>query len=626
MSNEKRFTTSLEKVERLFTKQPGNYKFRVGLLAALGYGYIIFSFCFILSLLCGLRELIIATSSPSMASQINWLTFLVSLSTLRLFIINIPKPKGIDITREQVPNLFNLIDELTTSLKAPEFQHIILDGNMNAGVLQRPRFGFFGASENYLILGLPLMQALSLEQFEAVVAHELAHLSGNHSRFSSWIYRLRRIWSTLAEKHQQSSQRFFSPYTWFFNWYSPFFQSYSFALARENEYYADSCAANWVGSEFKAEALINLNIKNYFLQEFFWTEIYQEAAKQASPPEDTISQLLKEVAGKEITENATVAINLALVKQTDKEDTHPCLRERLERLDYQINWQSLPQLNKQGCASYLFGDRLEEFATALDQMWCQQVAKEWQQLYFKGQQQKENFTYLLEKAAVRSLTIEESYKVAYLTEIFQNEEKAITLYQDILKRDRSHSSANYQLGRIYLANQDSQGIKYLKQAIQLDPALAQISYHLLSRYYQQLSQVETAENFLKQGNEEGLSWQKAIKKRQLITDKDEFLPHLLPQAEIRQLSEQLGTLAEVKTAYLVRKQVKDFPNKPFYILGISRQFVRGRGESYQHDEQFAARIKTELNFSQDFKVIIFSGHNFQLRKKIHQVKGAAIYY
>ncbi len=626
MTKEKRFTPSLERIERLFTKQPGNYKFRVGLLAVLGYGYVLLSFYLILALLWGLRELVIATSSPSMANQINWLAFLVSLNILRLFVINIPKPKGIAITREQAPNLFNLVDELTKTLKAPDFQHIILDSNMNAGVLQRPMFGFFGTSENYLILGLPLMQALSLEQFKAVVAHELAHLSGNHSHFSNWIYRLRRIWSTLAQKHQQSSQKIFSPYTWFFNWYSPFFQSYSFALARENEYEADSWAAHYVGSKPKAEALINLHITNYFLRQLFWPAIYRQAVKQSAPPQDTISKLLKELARKEANENANVALNLALAEQTDNEDTHPCLKERLERLNYQINWQGLSQLRNESCADYLLGEALESFATALDQLWGEEEAQSWREINLKAQQQQENFAYLLQKATVRDLTTEETYKLAYLTEILQNKDEAIPLYQKVIESDRTHPSANYQLGRIYFGQQDFQGIEYLKQAIESDPAFVEIGCHLLTRYYQQSGEIEKAGSLIIRANEEGAAWKKAAEKRHDITEQDQFLPHLLPEAEIRQLSEQLSTFPEVKTAHFVRKQVKDFPNKPFYILGISRQFVKGRGANYLHDEQFKARIKTELNFSGDFEVIVFSGHNFKFRKKLPQVKGAAIYY
>ena len=179
---QEQLTKLLEKIEKLFNKQTDSYKFRVAILAVLGYSYIILSFCLILLILCVLRKVIISTSSANMASNINWLTFLVSLSVLRLFIINIPKPKGIELKRQKAPNLFNLIDELTLTLNIPNFQPVILDDQVNAGVLQRPKFGFFGPSENYLILGLPLMQALSLEQFKAVVAHELAHLSGNHSR------------------------------------------------------------------------------------------------------------------------------------------------------------------------------------------------------------------------------------------------------------------------------------------------------------------------------------------------------------------------------------------------------------------------------------------------------------
>ena len=139
------------------------------------------------------------------------------------------------LNRKQAAGLFSVVDELTKSLKAPQFNHILLTADLNAAVVQRPRFGFIGWQINYLLLGLPLMQALSPDQFRAVVAHELAHLSGDDSRFSGWIYRVRQAWFELAEKFQSDRQGGFF-FRQFFSWYGPFFKAYSFVLARAQEY------------------------------------------------------------------------------------------------------------------------------------------------------------------------------------------------------------------------------------------------------------------------------------------------------------------------------------------------------------------------------------------------------
>ena len=87
-------------------------------------------------------------------------------------------------------------------LKGPRFHHVLLVDDLNAGVIQRPRLGVFGWPSNYLLLGLPLLEALSPEEALSVVAHEYGHLAGAHGRFEAFVYRLRRTWSMLGQLAQ----------------------------------------------------------------------------------------------------------------------------------------------------------------------------------------------------------------------------------------------------------------------------------------------------------------------------------------------------------------------------------------------------------------------------------------
>jgi Zn-dependent protease with chaperone function len=86
--------------------------------------------------------------------------------------VRIPAPEGISIREDQAPNLFEAADRLSQQLRAPRPRDVILDGRFNAGVAQIPRFGVLGWSRNYLPSGSPLLDALTPEQFEAVLAHE----------------------------------------------------------------------------------------------------------------------------------------------------------------------------------------------------------------------------------------------------------------------------------------------------------------------------------------------------------------------------------------------------------------------------------------------------------------------
>ncbi len=219
------FDALVEKLERFAHKEPASYRIRVGLLAALGYTYLILILVGLLALV-GLLVSIVLLSHQVNAVMIKLgvLLLIPVWVIVRSLWVSFPPPQGIKLSRQQVPQLFDMVDELTTKLQAPQFHHILLDRNFNAAVVQVPRFGVFGWHQNYLLVGLPLMQALSPEQFRAVVAHELGHLSGNHSRFAGWIYRVRKTWMQIFERFQHSQHGSSVLFDRFFNWYAPFLE------------------------------------------------------------------------------------------------------------------------------------------------------------------------------------------------------------------------------------------------------------------------------------------------------------------------------------------------------------------------------------------------------------------
>ncbi|MGK7871773.1 MAG: M48 family metalloprotease [Xenococcaceae cyanobacterium] len=625
VKQQEKFDALVEGIERYARQQPNYYKLRVALLAALGYAYILFVFLLLFGMVWALREAVVYTNSKDLIHHLNWIAFLLGLGIVRLFWANFPPPEGIELNRKQVPQLFALVDELTAALKAPKFHHILLTDELNAAVLQRPRFGFLGWQQNYLLLGLPLMQALSIEQFRAVVAHELGHLSGNHSRFSSWIYRVRKIWFEVAQNYQNKEQGGFFLFNSFFNWYEPFFSAYTFVLARANEYEADRCAAELAGVQNKAEALINIQINGYFLYETFWPRIYKQAATQPEPPDGIVTKLLGELSTGVAWEDAAKSLDLALAEKTDNDDTHPCLSERLSALGYQGNADQVPAKVKESAAGHFFGDTLESFAVQLDENWKKEIAKTWKRQHTRTQQQKRNLKALEAKAQNHALTVEETWKRAYLTWHLKGKEDAIPLFQEVLAQEPEHPLANYQLGKILLQKNDAWGISHMQKAIERDPELVISGCELLYLFYKQLGQLEEAEMYRQRGQQHCEAWKRSLQERTSVSSEARFIPHNLPEVEVRQIAEQLSGIPEVRKAYLVCKEVILFPEKPFYVLAITRRFVNGQGPNYKRDNELIDQLEIELNFSGTVRVLLLQENNTKLRKALRQVRGASIY-
>jgi hypothetical protein len=154
------FAALVQRLEPFAQKNPAAYKVRLGLLAALGYAYLLAIVVVAIGLVWGLVAFSIAGHRVN-GSVVKLVIFLAALvfMVLRAMWVRLTPPEGYALTRAQVPQLFGLIDELTQQLNALPVHHVILTDEFNAAVTQVPRFGLFGWPQSYLILGLPLLQA-----------------------------------------------------------------------------------------------------------------------------------------------------------------------------------------------------------------------------------------------------------------------------------------------------------------------------------------------------------------------------------------------------------------------------------------------------------------------------------
>ncbi|MBW4599153.1 MAG: M48 family metalloprotease [Calothrix sp. FI2-JRJ7] len=615
------FNVIVQKIERYARQNPSYYKLRVFLLAILGYAYITFVFL----LMCGgiwtVRNFIVSTQSDYLVERIDYIIIILIIGIIRLFWVKFQRPKGLELYRQQLPDLFAIIDEIREILKAPRIHHILLTYEHNAGVVQIPRLGFLGWQKNYLLLGLPLLQSLSVEQFRSTIAHELGHLSGNHSRFSGWVYRVRRTWYQLA-----STGDFFL-FKYFFQWYEPYFNAYSFALARAQEYEADRRSVEICGIETSAEELINIYIHNSFLHEVFWKNIYEKAIHSSEAPNGTITKLLKALRTDIKTYDAVKWLGLACSDITNNDDTHPCLSERLEAMGYLINpdnTNKLPAYIEETAAEYFFDETLFSFAAYLDEQWKREIASYWQKMHVRLVYQQQNLTALEAKAYKYTLTPEQAWKRGVLTSKFQSQEAAIKIFSSLLASDPNHAKANYELGRILLQNYDGKGIDYLNKAIDLDPELVIPSCEILYGFYMRCSQPEQANKYLLLRQQYQPSFKLFQLERQHVNHTDKFIAHDLSPVEVQQITEQLSNYSSVGKAYLVKKRTKIFPDKPLYVLGIIRHFVRGTGANYQPDAELIEQINAEINLSSQVHVIIFNQMNMKLYGAVTRVRDACI--
>ncbi|MBW4497647.1 MAG: M48 family metalloprotease [Oscillatoria princeps RMCB-10] len=632
---EQQFDALIQRLENVARRQPGLYKLRVGLLALLGYAYI---FSVLAGLLAVLALLVLAVF---WSGRINF--YMVKLGILILVPVSIilkslwvtfPPPTGLELHRHQVPRLFQLIDKLTKALDAPRFHRILLTDDFNAGVFQRPRLGIFGWQQNYLLLGLPLMQALSPAQLSAVLAHELGHLSGNHSRFNAWIYRVRQTYFQILQRLQPSDGQGSSVlFQGFFNWYAPFFSAYSFVLARMNEYEADRCAKEIAGAQNMAEALINVEIKGKFLQGSFWPGVLKQVSERVEPPATTFTNMSGALAAGFSNQDAAQWLDQALAQKTSNGDTHPCLADRLSALGYLgAGREQLPVPAAVGvsAAQEYLGNALPKLTAYFDLTWKEQNETPWRQKYASVQESLKQLRELESKAKKGQLKEEEAWNRAHLTAELKGSEAGIPLLRELLANHPTHAGANYLLGQILLEQNDATGIGHIEKAMSGNPHNVIPCCEAIYYWLKQQGKLEEAKLYQERAEKHCEIMLRSQQERYFVSG-DELTPHNLPPAAVHELRQQLSGYPQVKEAYLAQKVVKYFPEQPLYVLGVTVQRAWYKLAVSDGDAKLLNKLASELNFPGGAYVLVInpvsdeSGCSKKIGKILRKIEGAAIY-
>ena len=626
---QEQFDALVGKMEDFSKSHPGNYRLRVALFALLGYAYIFLVLAGLLALV-GLVVWLIVFSRRINRHIIKLVILLLipAWAIVRSLWITFTPPQGLRLSRHQVPHLFALVDELTTKLQAPKFHNILLNQEFNAAVVQVPRLGIFGWQENYLLLGLPLMQSLPLEQLKAVLTHELGHLSGNHSRFAAWIYRIRNTWMQIYERLHQSDQKgALILFNRFLDWYWPSFNAYSFVLARMNEYEADSCAAQLTGAHNMAEALMNVEVKARFLESSFWTDIQKQVEHQTDPPDNVYSSMLTILHRPIAEEKSKQWLEEAFAEKTNNADTHPCLTDRLKSLGYStVQAQKLlqPATIQITAAEHLLGKALQQFATQFNQDWKQTVSTPWRQRYAYLYERKGKLQALESKTQTQTLTEQELWERAYYTLELRGNEVALPLLQDVLTKQPDHAEANYILGQILLQKADAAGITCIEKAITQRMDWIIDGCQLVYSFLCQKGQTSEAQKYHERAEQHYQLLLKAQQERASVSDRDQFQPHSLEASQVNKLKQQVATYSQIKQAYLVEKVLTYFPEERLYVLGIIRK--KSLLESKDAAQKLIDLLATNLQFpTQAYIVILNHSSSGNLKKKICQIDRSLIF-
>jgi Zn-dependent protease with chaperone function len=576
---QKQYDALVARLEQTAEETPQKYLAAVVLVALLGFiilGIAIGFSLLAMALLVGILLLAIFSGGKSLflLGKLGKLVFVLAFpawsmvkSSFTMLFSRFPLPQGRELTAAEAPALFMRLSELRRRMAGPAIHKVLLTDELNAAIVQHPRLGLFGWEQNYLILGLPLLQVLVEKEALAVVAHEYGHLSGHHSRLGGFIYRFRAAWGRvqhLADQWDDWGSRLMAR---LFRWYAPYFNAYTFVLARQNEYIADRTSVEVAGLRNAANALMRIDVVARFDDAVFWPALDRRAARDPKPPTSRIA-VWHESLRDELHEAArTTFLQAACQRATDHLDTHPSLKDRLAAIGAQVDDDSPRglELPATSAATAWLGPNLPEIQVAFDDAWRERIAEQWQERhdYLRERHQR-----LAELSRQDTLSTDELWEQIRLIDELEPDTDLLPLVEELLAQMPEHLPARFRHGTLLLARGDAAGIADLEAVMEQEPEAILAGCEAAWRFYESRD-AGKAETYRQRWQTHADHLQRVETERKTLSADAQLAPADLPAEildAIRQIVERYGR--QIRKAYVLRRVLLADSTVRDYVLAF----------------------------------------------------------
>lgn len=622
-----RFKALVARLEAESTAAPGAYKARVAALAGLGFlilalllgtvglGILLLAGFAVAVLASGGAALLLLLKLGKLLVFLAWPMWLLVKYGVKALFVRLPEPEGLRLTREQAPALFAAVDDMRTRMKGPHVHRVLLVDEVNAAVVQQPAFGLFGFPRNHLLLGLPLLEGLPPEEALAVVAHEYGHLAGSHGRFGAWIYRLRHSWSTIAAFTEQMQGWLAALVRPLVRWYAPYFNAYSFVLARANEYEADAASAGLVGAGAAANALkrVNLVTPRY---EAFIGKTFERLRDEPRPPADLGQRWAQQAPLPPPTEDATRWLAEALDREGGVADTHPVLRARLAALQAADSTLPPPPSGPSAAEAWL-GASLPALRQHFETAWAERVAGPWGERHEQVQRDRQRLAELRAQDGLDADAQYERLRLQTALEVEVDQREAWAAFND---EHADHAGGLFFEGAERLFHDDDAGLPLLERAMALDadftkPACERAHAWLLKRH-----DTAAAERFATRWRERDDFEARRSRELATLDVKHALLAAepALAQAVRERLTPEM--LKDVAAVYLARRVLPSDASVMSYVLAVRLTWWAGKRGRHQAVVDRLAAIEWPLHLF----VCTLDGDYAKLKKPLKALPGSRL--
>ncbi len=255
--------------------------------------------------------------------------------TYAIFKMRFSVPSGLDLTEAGFPRLFELLKELCEIYGEPRIDRVVLRDRFDVRLIKTPRNGFAFSTTRTLVIGLPVLLAMSPLDVHVLLARRVGQLAAKGNRLNSWLYFLRDMWGHYLTCCDGEGLSFARPICTFFQSYAPRYRSFSVGVARSSELQADCYALQAINDRDTARSITCQVLTNTYLTRSYWPSVLKLAKQSGGskmPPHAGMEKVFEGgLSENEIQDQFTRIKNGGETRKS----TMPSLMDRLDNIGYQ---------------------------------------------------------------------------------------------------------------------------------------------------------------------------------------------------------------------------------------------------------------------------------------------------
>lgn len=297
----------------------------------------------------------------------------------QIFRLNFPPISGLRLSKDLAPGLYASIAKVKNYAPQLSIRNVVLTDQYELRIEETPRLGYPFWTSNTLVIGMPMLQTLSEQQFRGEMMRRFSQYASGRFRPGHWLFRTRLLWRRYLEALCARKRLGEIPIRWFFAIYAPLFEILTLPASRMDELAADTAVLEWLNDRDYFDAVKSSAIAEIFLNAHYWRKVHQAALKNPTSvlnPFEKLEHISGHLKSKDFRGKC---LQGAFASEQDFSKPVPVLSVRMEHAG-QSQLRDAPIVETTAAEACL-GDARKNYVSIIDKLWYSTTFSQWKAAY-----------------------------------------------------------------------------------------------------------------------------------------------------------------------------------------------------------------------------------------------------